>query len=91
MIQSKKYSITLYREIYMSDKLEELEQLAKDFSISEEFDEMDEIVDFTESAYHDEDENIYSILYDNGIEIEAYINLLDPDELDYFKSKKAVR
>jgi len=88
MIQSKKYSITLYREIYTSDKLEELEQLAKDFSLSEEFDEMHEIVDFTESAYHDEDENVYTLVYDNGIEIEAYIHLLDPDELDYFNSKK---
>ena len=88
MTQSKKYSITLYREIYTSDKLEELEQLAKDFSLSEEFDEMHEIVDFVKSVYNDYDENLYTLVYDNGIEIEAYINLLDPDELDYFNSKK---
>lgn len=88
METNKKYSITLYREIYTSDKLEELEQLAKDFSISEEFDEMDEIVDFVKSVYNDYDENLYTLVYDNGIEIEAYIHLLDPDELDYFNSKK---
>jgi hypothetical protein len=88
MTQSKKYSITLYREIYTSDRLEDLEQLAKDFSISEEFDEMDEIVDFVKSVYNDYDENLYTLVYDNGIEIETYINLLDPDELDYFNSKK---
>ena len=78
----------MYREIYTSDKLEELEQLAKDFSLSEEFDEMHEIVDFVKSVYNDYDENLYTLVYDNGIEIEAYINLLDPDELDYFNSKK---
>lgn len=78
----------MYREIYTSDKLEELEQLAKDFSISEEFDEMDEIVDFVKSVYNDEDENLYTLVYDNGIEIEAYINMLAPEELDYFNSKK---
>jgi hypothetical protein len=91
MIQEKKYSITLYWEIYTSDNLEELEQLAKDFSISEEFDEMNEIVDFKKSVYNDENENLYSIVYDNGIEIETYINMLAPEELDYFKSKKATR
>jgi hypothetical protein len=78
----------LYREIYESDNLEELEQLAKDFSLSEEFDEMDEIVDFVESAYYDQDENIYTLVYDNGIQIEVAINLLTPEELEYFKSKK---
>jgi hypothetical protein len=88
MTQSKKYSITLYREIYTSDRLEDLEQLAKDFSLSEEFDEMDEIVDFVKSVYNDENANLYSIVYDNGIEIETYINMLAPDELEYFKSKK---
>jgi hypothetical protein len=88
MTQSKKYSITLDRSVYESDDLNQLEQLAKDYAISEGYDEMDEIVDFKKSDDYDEEENIYSIVYDDGIEIEVYINLLDPDELDYFNSKK---
>jgi hypothetical protein len=88
MTQSKKYSITLDRSVYESDDLTQLEQLAKDYAISEGYDEMDEIVDFKKSDDYDEEENIYSIVYDDGIEIEVYINLLDPDELEYFKSKK---
>ena len=88
MTQSKKYSITLDRSVYESDDLTQLEQLAKDYAISEGYDEMDEIVDFKKSDDYDEEENIYSIVYDNGIEIETYINMLAPEELDYFKSKK---
>jgi hypothetical protein len=49
---------------------------------------MDEIVDFVKSVYHDENENLYTLVYDNGIEIETYINMLAPEELEYFKSKK---
>ena len=86
METNKKYSITLYREIYESDNLEDLEQLAKDFSISEEFDEMTKIVEFRESDYFEQDENIYTLVYDNGIQIEVYLNSLTPEELEYFKT-----
>jgi hypothetical protein len=84
MIQEKKYSITLDRSVYESDDLNQLEQLAKDYAISEGYDEMGEIVDFKKSDDYDEEENIYSIVYDDGIEIEVAINLLTPEELEYF-------
>lgn len=86
MTQNKKYSITLDRSIYESDDLKQLEQLGHDFAISEGYDPLTKIVEFVKSVYYDQDENIYTLVYDDGIEIEVYINLLNPEELEYYKT-----
>ena len=80
---NKKYSITLDRSVYESNDLNELEKLAIDYCINiDEYDCFDtkdgDVIKINSIEKHDwESENIYSLIYDNLIEIEVNVNALD--------------
>ena len=80
---NKKYSITLDRSVYESNDLNELEKLAIDYCINiDEYDCFDtkdgDIIKISSIEKHDwESDNIYSLIYDNLIEIEVNVNALD--------------
>jgi hypothetical protein len=85
---NKKYSITLDRSIYESNNLNELEKLAIDYCINEEYDCFDtkdgDVIKISSIEKHDwEAENIYSLIYDNLIEIEVNLALLNEEELRF--------
>ena len=79
---NKKYSITLDRSIYESNDLNELEKLAIDYCINiDEYDCFDtkdgDVIKIDSIEKHDwESDNIYSLIYDNLIEIEVNVNVL---------------
>ena len=80
---NKKYSITLDRSIYESNDLKQLEKLAIDYCINiDEYDCFDtkdgDVIKINSIEKHDwEADNIYSLIYDNLIEIEVNVNALD--------------
>ena len=80
---NKKYSITLDRSVYESNDLNELEKLAIDYCINiDEYDCFDtkagDVIKISSIEKHDwESDNIYSLIYDNLIEIEVNVNALD--------------
>lgn len=80
---NKKYSITLDRSVYESNDLNELEKLAIDYCINiDEYDCFDtkdgDVIKISSIEKHDwEADNIYSLIYDNLIEIEVNVNVLD--------------
>ena len=80
---NKKYSITLDRSVYESNDLNELEKLAIDYCINiDEYDCFDtkdgDVIKINSIEKHDwESDNIYSLIYDNLIEIEVNVNALD--------------
>lgn len=80
---NKKYSITLDRSVYESNDLNELEKLAIDYCINiDEYDCFDtkdgDVIKISSIEKHDwEADNIYSLIYDNLIEIEVNVNALD--------------
>ena len=83
---NKKYSITLDRSIYESNDLNELEKLAIDYCINiDEYDCFDtkdgDVIKISSIEKHDwEADNIYSLIYDNLIEIEVNVNALDVND-----------
>ena len=83
---NKKYSITLDRSIYESNDLNELEKLAIDYCINiDEYDCFDtkdgDVIKIDSIEKHDwESDNIYSLIYDNLIEIEVNVNALDVND-----------
>jgi hypothetical protein len=86
--QDKKYSITLDRSIYESNNLDELEKLAIDYCINEEYDCFDtkagDVIKISSIEKHDwEADDIYSLIYDNLIEIEVNLALLNEEELRF--------
>ena len=83
--QDKKYSITLDRSIYESNNLNELEKLAIDYCINEEYDCFDtkdgDVIKISSIEKHDwELKNVYSLIYDNLIEIEVNVDALDVND-----------
>lgn len=86
---NKKYSITLDRSVYESNDLNELEKLAIDYCINiDEYDCFDtkdgDVIKISSIEKHDwEAENVYSLIYDNLIEIEVNIDLLNEEELRF--------
>lgn len=83
---NKKYSITLDRSVYESNDLNELEKLAIDYCINiDEYDCFDtkdgDVIKISSIEKHDwESDNIYSLIYDNLIEIEVNVNALDVND-----------
>ncbi len=92
---NKKYSITLDRSIYESNDLNQLEMLAIDYCINiDEYDCFDtkagDVIKISSIEKHDwEAENVYSLIYDNLIEIEVNINALDCNDWEYLISELA--
>jgi len=83
MAQSKKYSITLDRSVYESDDLNQLEQLAKAYSIKEGYDDIMYPIDFMHNMY--EPENIIWLIYNNELHIDVRKDLLTKKELKEFR------
>jgi hypothetical protein len=83
MAQNKKYSITLDRSVYESDNLNQLEQLAKDYSIKEGYDDIMYPIDFMQNIY--EPENIVWLIYNNELHIDVNVDLLTKKELKEFR------
>lgn len=83
---NKKYSITLDRSVYESNDLNELEKLAIDYCINiDEYDCFDtkdgDVIKINSIEKHDwEADNIYSLIYDNLIEIEVNVNALNVND-----------
>jgi hypothetical protein len=89
---NKKYSITLDRSVYESNNLDELEILAIDYCINEEYDCFDtkdgDVIKISSIEKHEwEAENVYSLIYDNLIEIEVNINALDINDWKFLISE----
>jgi hypothetical protein len=89
---NKKYSITLDRSIYESNNLDELEKLAIDYCINEEYDCFDtkagDVIKISSIEKHEwEAENIYSLIYDNLIEIEVNVDALDVNDWKFLISE----
>ena len=83
---NKKFSVTLDRSVYESNDLNELEKLAIDYCINiDEYDCFDtkdgDVIKISSIEKHDwEADNIYSLIYDNLIEIEVNVNALDVND-----------
>jgi hypothetical protein len=89
---NKKYSITLDRSIYESNNLNELEILAIDYCINEEYDCFDtkdgDVIKISSIEKHEwEAENIYSLIYDNLIEIDVNVDALDVNDWKFLISE----
>ena len=86
---NKKYSITLDRSVYESNDLNQLEKLAIDYCINIDeydcFDTKDGDVIKISSIMKDDymEENEYTLVYDNLIEIQVNLDLLDAEELRF--------
>jgi len=83
--KDKKYSITLDRSIYESNDLNQLEKLAIDYCINEEYDCFDtkdgDVIKISSIEKHDwEADNFYSLIYDNEIEIDVNVYALDVND-----------
>jgi hypothetical protein len=92
--KDKKYSVTLDRSIYESNDLNQLEKLAIEYCINEEYDCFDtkdgDVIKISSIEKHDwEADNIYSLIYDNLIEIEVNINALDCNDWEFLISELA--
>jgi hypothetical protein len=92
--QDKKYSITLDRSIYESNDLNQLKKLAIDYciEINEGLEEYNAngMIKISSIEKHDwEADNIYSLIYDNLMEIEVNINALDCNDWEYLISELA--
>jgi len=90
--QDKKYSITLDRSIYESNNLNELEKLAIDYCINEEYDCFDtkdgDVIKISSIEKHDwELKNVYSLIYDNLIEIDVNVKILDVKDWKFLISE----
>lgn len=90
---NKKYSITLDRSVYESNDLNELEKLAIDYCINiDEYDCFDtkdgDVIKISSIEKHDwEAEGIYSLIYDNLIEIDVNITALESKDWEYLFSE----
>lgn len=88
----KKFSVTLDRSIYESNDLNQLEKLAIDYCIKidegcEEYN-TNGVIKISSIEKHDwEAENIYSLIYDNLMEIEVNINALDVKDWEFLISE----
>ena len=86
---NKKYSITLDRSVYESNDLNQLEKLAIEYCINIDeydcFDTKDGDVIKISSIMKDDymEENEYTLVYDNLIEIQVNLDLLDAEELRF--------
>jgi len=91
---NKKYSVTLDRSVYESNDLKQLEKLAIDYCIKidegcEEYN-TNGVIKISSIEKHDwEAENIYSLIYDNLMEIEVNINALDCNDWEFLISELA--
>lgn len=91
--QDKKYSITLDRSIYESNNLNELEKLAIDYCINiDEYDCFDtkagDVIKISSIEKHDwELKNVYSLIYDNLIEIDVNVKILDVKDWKFLISE----
>jgi|688.fasta_scaffold202382_1 hypothetical protein len=90
--QDKKFSITLDRDITESNNLNELEMLAIEYCITEEYDCFDtkagDVIKISSIEKHDwEADNFYSLIYDNHIEIDVNIDALDVNDWKFLISE----
>ena len=91
---NKKYSVTLDRSIYESNDLNQLEKLAIDYCIKidegcEEYN-TNGVIKISSIEKHDwEVDNIYSLIYDNLMEIEVNINALNCNDWEFLISELA--
>ena len=86
--QDKKYSITLDRDITESNNLNELEMLAIEYCITDgkyEFDtKAGDVIKISSLLKYDyTHENEYTLVYDNHIEIQVNLALLNEEELRF--------
>lgn len=90
---NKKYSVTLDRSVYESNDLKQLEKLAIDYCINiDEYDCFDtkagDVIKISSIEKHDwEAEGIYSLIYDNLIEIDVNITALESKDWEYLFSE----
>ena len=86
--QNKKYSITLDRDITESNDLTYLEKLAIHYCHNdgyfEFYDNTKDVIKISSLLKYDyTHENEYTLIYDNFIEIQVNLDLLDAEELKF--------